>query len=129
MRFDEAEHPVYAWLMAKVSKAKKSKYRLTHIRDWREFRDLTLKELEHRMESAPGETLITSVSIGRIERGLQPYSQPILEALAQALDCEVWELIEVNPKKEGEVVDLVRILRGLDDGRLQQLRKIAKAIA
>ncbi len=129
MRFEEVEHPVYCWLMAKVRKAGRPQYRVTHIRDWREFRDYTLKQVEHRMEKAPGEPLITAVSIGRIERGLQPYTQPILEALAEALNCSVWELLEVNPKKLGEVVDLMRILRNLDETQVKQLSKIAKAIA
>lgn len=137
MRLQGTEHPVYSWLVSKVHKArkpKKAKYRLTHIRDWRKYRnDMTLKQLEERMEKAPGEPLISDVSIGRIERGLQPYTQPILEALAVALDCSVWELLEVNPFKEGEVVDLfaeVRRLRGEQDPKkIKQAIKHIQAIA
>lgn len=36
-------------------------------------------------------------SLSRIENGEQPYSQPILEALAQALDCEPGDLIMRDP--------------------------------
>jgi transcriptional regulator with XRE-family HTH domain len=129
MRLERGEHGVYCWLVSKVRKAKGAKYRVTYIRDWREFRGLTLREVENRMEKAPGEPLITGVSIGRIERGLQPYTQPILEALAVALDCEVSDLLERNPKKEGEVIDLMRILRSLDRAQLGQVTKIVKAIA
>lgn len=128
MRFEGSEHGMYCWLVSKVSKTK-PKYRVTFIRDWRDFRGLTLKQLEHRMEKEPGETLITSVSIGRIERGLQPYTQPILEALAEALDCTMADLLEVNPKKQGEVVDLMRILRSMDRNKIGELAKIARAIA
>lgn len=133
MRFEGTEHGVYSWLVSKVRKAKKPKYRITYIRDWREYRDLTLKQVEHRMEKAPGEPLITSVSLGRIERGLQPYTQPILEALAIALDCSVSDLLEVNPKKQGEVVDLMAAIRRLRDERdpskIKQAIKHIQAIA
>ena len=39
----------------------------------------------------------TKASLSRIERGLQPYSQPILEALAEALACEPADLLMRNP--------------------------------
>lgn len=129
MRFEDAEHGMYCWLVSKVRKAVKPKFRVTYIRDWREYRGLTLKEVEHRMEKSPGETLITGVSIGRIERGLQPYTQPILEALADALNCTTSDLLEVNPKKQGEVVDLMRFIRSMDTAKVGELAKIAKAIA
>ncbi len=119
-----------------MSKARKSStsaqrptYRRTFIEAWRKYRGLSQVQLEHRLEKAPGEPLISRVSIGRIEKGEQPYSQPILEALAEALDCTVSDLLEVDPTKAGEVVDLMRIIRGLDSKGVHQLAKIAKAIA
>lgn len=39
----------------------------------------------------------TKASLSRIERGLQPYSQPLLEALAEALGCEPADLLMRNP--------------------------------
>ena len=126
MRFEETERRVYSWLVTKVPKASKAKYRRTFIRAWRGYRGYTLTQLENLMEKAPGEPLITGVSIGRIERGEQPYSQPILEALAAALRCTTWELLEVDPTKEGEVIDLMRIIRGMDEAGVRQLTKIAK---
>ena len=63
------------------------------------------------MEKEPGGELIVShASISRIEKGEQPYSQEILEALAVALQVSKAALLEINPEKEGEVVDLVRLL-------------------
>ena len=100
-----------------------------YIREWRAHRGLSLARLAARMVDESGEEMISSVSIGRIERGLQPYSQPILEALAVGLDCTVEDLLSVNPQKDGEVVDLMRIIRQLDDDRVRQLVKIARAIA
>lgn len=67
------------------------------IRQWREFRGLSLRQLESRLESEPGgEPLVTYASLGRIERFLQPYSQPILEALAVALNTTPSALLEIE---------------------------------
>lgn len=129
MRLSATEHGVYVWLMGKTRKPERATYRRTYIEAWRKYRGLSQVQLEHRMERAPGEPLISRVSIGRIEKGLQPYSQPILEALAEALDCTPSDLLEVNPMKDGEVVDLMRILRSMDHAKLGQIAKIAKAIA
>lgn len=129
VRLGIIEHRVYVWGMRKRAHPKPQAYRRTFIRQWREYRGLSQTDLENRMEKAPGEPLISRVSIGRIEKGQQPYSQPILEAMAQALECEAWELLEVDPTKEGEVIDLMRILRSLDRTQLGQVTKIVKAIA
>jgi transcriptional regulator with XRE-family HTH domain len=100
-----------------------------YIREWRQFRDLSLVRLAGRMTDHAGNEVISSVSIGRIERGQQPYSQPIIEGLAVALDCTVEDLVSVNPHKAGEVVDLMRIIKRFDADKVQQLLKIAKAIS
>lgn len=100
-----------------------------YIREWRTYRGLSLVRVAARMVDDRGDELISSVSIGRIERGQQPYSQPILEALAAALDCSADDLLSVNPLKDGKVVDLMAIIRGMDANKVEQLTRIAKAIA
>lgn len=96
-------------------------FQKTYIKEWRQRRGLSLRALANRMETEPGgELLISHVSLGRIENGEQPYSQPILEALAVALDCTKSELLEVNPQKDGEIVDLLRHLN--DRQREEALR-------
>jgi len=77
-------------------------YRKTYIKEWRQKQGLSLRRLADRLESSPGgDLLISHTSIGRIEKGKQPYSQPILEALAHALGVPAWMLLEVNPEKDG----------------------------
>lgn len=49
--------------------------------------------------------------ISRIESGKTPYNEDDLAAAASAYGCSPSELIEVNPHKEGEVVDLMALLR------------------
>lgn len=82
-------------------------YRKTYIREWRHHRGLSLRRLAERLESEPGGDLMMShASIGRIERGQQPYSQAVLEAIAEALGVSVAMLLEVNPEKDGDVIDI-----------------------
>lgn len=82
-------------------------YRRTYIREWRNKRGLSLRQLAERLEESPGGNLLIShTSIGRIEKGKQPYSQPILEALAAALGVSTSMLLEVNPEKDGDVIDI-----------------------
>lgn len=81
------------------------------IREWRKKRQLSLRRLADRLEVEPGgDQLVSHASLSRIETGDQPYSQPILEALSQALNVSKSALLEMDPEKEGEVIDLVRRL-------------------
>lgn len=99
---------------------KKPKYRRTFIKQWREFRGLSLRGLADRLEHEPGGRTLSHASIDRIEKREQPYSQPIIEAIASALRVEVYDLLEVDPTKEGDVVDFNRVLKTLDDSRRAQ---------
>jgi transcriptional regulator with XRE-family HTH domain len=94
------------------------RYRRTFIREWRQSRGLTLQQLANRIG-------MTHASLSRIERGLQPYSQPLLEALADALQTEPASLLMRNPTdpegiwsiwdqaKPGERRQIVEIARTL----------------
>lgn len=85
----------------------KPQYNRTYIKEWRDKRGLSLRRLSERLEDSPGgDPMLSHTSIGRIEKGQQPYSQPILEALATALGVPAWMLLEVNPEKDGDVIDI-----------------------
>lgn len=75
---------------------KASPYRRTFIRQWREHRGKSLEAVAE----AVGEKIggMTHASLSRIERGLQPYSQPILEALADILMTDEASLLMRNPE-------------------------------
>ncbi len=93
------------------SAMRNTRYGKHYLREWREFRGLSLRQLESRIETEPGgDPLVSYVSLGRIERQIQPYSQPILEAVALALGTTPAALLEVDPNKSGDVVDLLRRL-------------------
>lgn len=70
--------------------------RKTYIREWREYRGLTLEALAERVGEQIGG--FTHASLSRIERGLQPYSQPVLEAVAEALQTDPASLLMRNPE-------------------------------
>lgn len=71
------------------------------IREWRKsVPNLTLARLADRVG-------IAQSSLSRIERGEQPYSQPILEALAEAIGCEPADLIGRLPGAPRELTLLV----------------------
>jgi transcriptional regulator with XRE-family HTH domain len=64
--------------------------RKTYIREWRQFRQLTL--------AAAGKlTGFDHSSIQRLETGQTPYSQDHIEALAQIYECEPAQLIYQDP--------------------------------
>lgn len=80
---------------------KRPQYRRTFIRQWREHRKLTLETLAERI----GDRLralglaedYTHATLSRLERGLVRYEQPILEAIADALNTDVASLLMRDP--------------------------------
>lgn len=66
------------------------------IRQWRKHRGLTLERLADRLE-------ITAGALSNVERGDSGYTQPLLEALAYALQCEPADLIMRDPTEEAAI--------------------------
>lgn len=104
---------------------KNAKFGNHYIKEWRRHRKISLRKLADRMESEPGVELISYASLGRIENGIQPYSEPILEALADALDVPAHHLISRKPDTDAEVVS---IFEGLDESQKLQALAVLKAI-
>lgn len=86
--------------------------RRTYLREWRDYRGLTQEQACERID-------IERSTLSRIERGEVPYSQGLLEAAAIAYGCEPWDLLHVNPKVEGDVLDMIDRFRqaGPDEQR------------
>lgn len=89
-----------------------------YIKEWRKFRHLTQERLAER-------TPFTHGAISQLETGRTKYTQDMLEALAAAMDCSPGDLLNVNPFKQGEVVDLMRLIN--DQNREQAIR-VLKAL-
>ena len=71
-------------------------YTRTFLREWREYRNLTLERAADRIGEVTGEGL-SHGQLSRIERGEQPYSQAILEAAADAYGTDPASLLMRNP--------------------------------
>lgn len=82
-------------------------YQRTFIKQWREYRKKSQEELaeevaEYLLENEISEKGYTYASIGRMENGRIPYSQPILEGIAKALGVSVATLITTPAPARGE---------------------------
>jgi transcriptional regulator with XRE-family HTH domain len=96
----------------------------TYIRAWREKKGLTLDQMVGRLDEIG--VKITGASLSRIERGIQPYSQDIIEAIAESLELTVSQLVEHDPHIEkSEVIDFVQ---HLDAKQSRQARDVLRAM-
>lgn len=60
------------------------------VRKWRKYRLLTMEQLAERVG-------VTHGAIGQLERGEVNYTQPMLEAIADALACHPGDLVSHDP--------------------------------
>ncbi|MET4529173.1 helix-turn-helix domain-containing protein [Bradyrhizobium sp. JR18.2] len=74
----------------RIALQKPRQRRRTFFREWREHRGLTQEQLAGRLDTSVA-------SISRIESGTQPYTQDVLEALAEALMTDPASLLMRNP--------------------------------
>jgi transcriptional regulator with XRE-family HTH domain len=98
---------------------KKPKYRPTFIRQWRTYRQLTLQQVADRVGT-------THATLSRIERGVQPYNQPLLEQIATALQTDPASLLIRNPTDPEAIWT---IWENAGPGARKQIRAIAETIA
>lgn len=69
----------------------KRQLRRTFLRDWREHNNMT-------QEQAAEPLFMDASNLGRIERGLVPYDQNLLERAAELYGCEPADLLVRNPR-------------------------------
>ena len=100
-------------LMAKrVTPIPKRQPRRHYLREWRAYRGLTQERLAERAGLTPG-------AISQLENDQVGYTQASLEALANALQCEPAELLGRDPGKDGDVIDLLRLIREKDEAMVR----------
>jgi len=98
-----------------------------YLREWRQHKGMTQAQVVASLQSFDDPNLpVTEASLSRIETGKQPYSQRVLEALAEIYGREPWELIGRHPDKDGEVIDL---LDRLNDQQRRQAKAVIEALA
>jgi transcriptional regulator with XRE-family HTH domain len=74
----------------RIAFQKKRARRRTFFKEWRLHRGLSQEQLADRLETSVA-------SISRIESGTQPYTQDVLEAMAEALMTDPASLLMRNP--------------------------------
>lgn len=90
----------------------------TYMRDWREFRDITLEAAAPHFELTHGQ-------LSKIERGKSPYNQRILETAAKLYGCSVLDLLT---RKPDEAVDLFSAYASLDENGKRQAARLVEAL-
>jgi transcriptional regulator with XRE-family HTH domain len=117
---DATKSPSNRATIAFMAKSKQGQH---YIRGWREKRGVSLRKLASLLPTdSDGEPLVSYASLSRIETGEQPFSEPILNAISDALDVPRAMLLEMDPKKEGHILD---ILNGMDrKTRAQAIRML-----
>jgi transcriptional regulator with XRE-family HTH domain len=82
----------------RVKNRLKPEPRRTFIREWRETAGLSQDKLVERVrEHLEG---FSKSTLSRLENGRQPYTQPMIEAIATALGCTPADLITRKPDAE-----------------------------
>ncbi len=112
-----------------IPRPKRPQYRKTFIRQWREYRGLTLEAVADRVGERLRELGLaegyTHSTLGRLERGLVRYEQPVLEAIAEALTTDVASLLMRDPT-DSEA--LWTVWDNAAPGERRQIVEIAKTI-
>lgn len=91
------------------------------IREWRKHRGFTQEQLASRLEVAVS-------TISQLETGKQGYSQPTLEAIAEALSCQPADLLIRNPLVEDAVWSIEDQLKRADPAKRETILAVMETI-
>lgn len=95
-----------------------NKFRRTFIREWRQFRQLTLEQLADRLE-------MTASHLSMLERGQRGYTQDTLEQIADSLLTDTASLLMRNPQDPDAIWS---IWDQAKPGQRRQIVEIAKTL-
>jgi transcriptional regulator with XRE-family HTH domain len=98
--------------MSRVRRPKLARRR-TFLREWREHRALTQDQAAERIG-------VTQATLSRVERGVTPYDQDMLERIAFAYLCEPADLLVRNPLDKDAVWSIAENLRKADPADLER---------
>lgn len=96
----------------------RKQFRRTFIRQWREFRNLTLERLAERID-------MSASALSYLERGQSAYTQETLERIADALGTDAASLIMRNPADEDAIWS---IWDNASEGEKRQIAEVARAL-
>lgn len=112
-----AVHPMH---MARNPKKppQKPKWRVTFLRAWREHHGKSLEVVAAKMGKTHGQ-------LSRIERGISPYTQKILEIAAVEYGCTVQDLLSRAPT---EADSIFGVWGKLDDAQRRRAVRMFEAM-
>lgn len=93
-------------------------HRPTFMRQWRQHRDKTLVQVAEELH-------VTHGYLSKVERGLQPYNQELLEALANIYNCDIVDLLIRDPTEPESIWSLWDRAR---PGERRQIESVAEAL-
>lgn len=108
----------------KIKKPSKAPRSPTQIKAWRKHREISLEKLSERL-LVEVEFDVSAGQLSRVERGEQPYSQDLLEALSIVLRSSPSALINVDPTRADAIMS---IWDTLSQPQKVQVVEIAKTI-
>ena len=100
------------------------------FRQWRKYRRLTLEQVAGRLADMDDPLIPSSVgSLSRLDAGLQPYNQRIVEALAseEVYDCDPDDLIGVDPFARDELDELLAGFKGKSEIERARIARFLRA--
>jgi transcriptional regulator with XRE-family HTH domain len=101
-----------------VTMQQKRRFRRTFIREWRQFRNLTLEQLADRLD-------MTASHLSMLERGQRGYAQDTLEAIANALQTDAASLLVRDPSDPEAIWS---VWEQAKPGERRQIVEIAKTL-
>lgn len=94
------------------------RFKPPYIREWRKLKGYSLEHVAHNVPMDKG-------NLSKVERGLLPYNQEMLERLGDILGTDPGNLISRDPTKDGKVIDLVQRLNA---SQLEQAERVLTAL-
>lgn len=96
----------------------RKKLQPTYLRQWRQQRAKTLVQVAEELHMTHGQ-------LSRIERGIQPYNQELLERLADIYNCSPVDLLIRDPS---EPTNIWSIWDQAKPGERRQIADVAEAL-
>jgi transcriptional regulator with XRE-family HTH domain len=107
------------WGMDRTAQPKRvPRFKPPYIRQWRQLKNYSLEYVAHNVPMDKG-------NLSKVERGHLPYSQEMIERIADILGTEPGNLISRDPTKDGKVIDLVQ---RLSPSQLEQAERVLEAM-
>ena len=94
------------------------KYRLTFMRQWRQHSGKTLVQVAEHLHMTHG-------NLSKIERGIVPYNQDLLESLADLYGCDPVDILIRDPS---EPTNIWSIWDQAKPGERRQIEAVAEAL-